>query len=93
MIKTSFGEPGSNYSSQLNALADWFAERVAVLPPIVMTRGDYFRGVDALTGEHAALVKEVDEVWGRNGYRLSYNQMCVAFYDAVRRVGKLEVIG
>jgi hypothetical protein len=57
-----------------------------------MTAIDYSRGTDSLTGEYAEMVKEAFNTWMSNGYELSYNQICMAFFFVARKIGKLVVL-
>lgn len=81
------------YSKEVDDLREWFKERLAQMPRLILSRADYEAGVDKLMHpSHALLISHANVEWASNRrYELSYNQMCQAFFAAARDLEMLTV--
>lgn len=81
------------YEQAVKDLTAWYAERLPALGKVVITREQYGRGVDCLQPVHRELSKQAFTVFKTDRhYELSYNQDCIAFFNAAKQCGVLEVI-
>lgn len=80
------------YTDEMEALTEYFKERLPVCGPVTLTRDEYGAGTDSLTGLHKLLVGGAFVEWlAVRNYELSYNQGCNAFFAAARLLGLLTV--
>lgn len=80
------------YTSEVEALTDYFKERLPACGPVVLTRDQYRAGTDSLDGLHKMLVSGAFVEWlAKRSYELSYNQGCNAFFAAARALDLLTV--
>lgn len=80
------------YSEEVDALRDWYAERLPALGPFTMTQGDYNAGTDRLPHSHSHLPRKAFNEWLTDRqYELSYNQSCQAFFAAANSLKLLTV--
>jgi len=80
----------ADYGRQIDDLITWFGSRLGDHEPIRLSRHAYSMGVDALPADLKELVREASSVWEQErGYELSYNQVCIAFFEAA---GSLIVV-
>ena len=80
------------YQNEIALLRLWFTQRIIGFPLLSLTAGQYQTGIDSLPTIYSDLCKEAFNEWlQKRSYELSYNQMCIAFFDAVKNIGLLKV--
>lgn len=80
------------YTDEIEALTEYFKERLPACGPVALTREEYQTGTDSLTGLHKMLVGGAFVEWlAKRKYELSYNQGCNAFFAAARLLNLLTV--
>lgn len=80
------------YTSEVEALTEYFKERLPVCGAVVLTKDEYGAGTDSLTHPHKMLVGGAYVEWlAKHNYELSYNQGCVAFFAAAKALNLLTV--
>lgn len=80
------------YNVEVEALQQWFQEKLSTLPPIEITQADYRNGTDSLHGDYAKIVEKAFATWLQDrNYELSYSQMCIAFFNAAITSMKLTI--
>lgn len=77
------------YESKVRELKAWYVEKLPALGEIRMSRADYGYGTDRVPKSHEELVMQAFKLFLDGGYELSYNQQCVAFFGAARKLGLL----
>lgn len=80
----------SHYGKQIDDLIAWFTNRIKDRAPIQLSEDEYRMGVDKLPDDLKELTKEAFSIWlNEKRYELSYNQVCIAFFEAAYQVGIL----
>ena len=82
------------YSEEVDALRQFFTERLPELGSFTMSQSDYSAGVDKLGFPRDALIEIASAEWlASRNYELSYNQMCQAFFGAANDLKLIIVEG
>lgn len=83
---------GGRYDEEVDALKEWFIERLPAFGKIKLTPDEYSAGVDSLKSYHASLRDAACVEWlAMRNYELSYNQACLGFFMAAKELNLLEV--
>lgn len=83
-----------SYNDRVLELTEWFEERLPEGGLITISQDEYEVGIDSFSpvGFHGKLRMQAFDHWLRERhYELSYNQMCIAFFQAARNLDLLAI--
>lgn len=79
------------YGEEIDCLKEWFFARLAARSePLTITNDQRRIGIDAMPDDIKAMANEAFNERLAEGYELSHNQMCVAFFAAVDQAQTVE---
>jgi hypothetical protein len=82
------------YRETVELLTKWYKESMKNFPPLKITRASYTDGTDSIVDRCFVVLIEYTfyKFLYDYKYEISYNQNCIAFFSAIRNLGKLEIV-